>query len=426
MDVLCLAPEFPLPVNNGYRMRSWALWRALAAEGYRLTLVTLAPDAVTGDGRRAAGEVFARVEMAPYRRASMSSGGNYLGRLRGFVSSAAYSVERFRSPAFQAVLGRVWREGSFAAVLCDTSFLAVNWLEFALQTPGPEHAPLVLNHHNVEHMILERHLRQEHNPLKWLYAARESRKLRGWEERVIRLAAVNLVCSAADAVAFKSLAPGAQMVITPNVVDVPPEPLSEGAGSAPVLLFQGGMDWNPNRDAVSFFVKEVLPRIRERVREARLVIAGRNPAAAFVRRFAGIEGVEFTGTVASMRPFLQQAALCVVPLRVGSGTRLKILEAAAAGKAIVSTSLGAEGLQFQDGSEIALADGAGEFAAACVALLRDPARRAALGRAARQRVQRQYTLKEMQTALRQALALALNDEALRIPMARMAPLSKVV
>ncbi|PYT34817.1 MAG: glycosyl transferase family 1, partial [Acidobacteria bacterium] len=151
------------------------------------------------------------------------------------------------------------------------------------------------------------------------------------------------------------------------------------------------MDWFPNRDAIEFFVNQIFPLIRRDAPAAEFIAAGRNPPRELIDRFSAVPGVKFTGTVPDMRPFLQQAGVCVVPLRIGSGTRLKILESAAAGKAIVSTRLGAEGLDFVDGQEILLADDPVSFAGCIVALLRDPSRRRAMGEAACRRVRQQYS-----------------------------------
>jgi len=170
------------------------------------------------------------------------------------------------------------------------------------------------------------------------------------------------------------------------------------------VLFQGGMDWFPNRDAVSFFVNQVMPVLRRRIPGVRFVVAGRNPSKSFLQEFAGQSDVAFTGTVADMREVVAKASVCVVPLRIGSGTRLKILEAAAMGKPIVSTRLGAEGLEFRHGYEILLADKPEEFAAQVAELLQAPETRERLGLAARSLVERQYSFAVLRAAVRDALA----------------------
>jgi glycosyltransferase involved in cell wall biosynthesis len=154
---------------------------------------------------------------------------------------------------------------------------------------------------------------------------------------------------------------------------------------------------------VEYFAEAVLPQLRRQVPGIRFVVAGRNPSAEFLARFSDQSDISFTGTVPDMRPLIDKASLVVVPLRVGSGTRLKILEAAAMGKAMVSTSLGAEGLEFENGRNIELRDTPEAFADAVAQLLLDPARRRDLGRAARKTVEAKYSLPVLRASLRAAL-----------------------
>ena len=169
-----------------------------------------------------------------------------------------------------------------------------------------------------------------------------------------------------------------------------------------VVLYQGGSTGTPTGRG-PLLRREVLPRLRRSWPNVRFVVAGRNPSPRFRRSLEAVAGLELTGTVPDMRPVLARAAVCVVPLRIGSGTRIKILEAAAMGKPIVSTTLGAEGLAFAAGREILLADEGEAFAEAVAGLLGDPRRRQALGRAARARVESDYSLGVLRRQLGQAL-----------------------
>jgi len=148
------------------------------------------------------------------------------------------------------------------------------------------------------------------------------------------------------------------------------------------------MDWMPNEDAVAWFVGEILPLIRREIPGVSFWAVGRRPTGRIQALVSA--NVVVTGTVDDIRPYLAKAALCVVPLRSGSGTRIKIFEAMAMGKAIVSTTMGAEGLPVRHGENIIVADDTGDFARQVIDLLRDPVRRAQLGRAARQLVEESY------------------------------------
>lgn len=189
----------------------------------------------------------------------------------------------------------------------------------------------------------------------------------------------------------------------PNIVDLNGIDSADASEEPSTILFQGGMDWLANRDAVEFFASSIFPRVRALVPKARLVIVGRNPSSDFVASFAHVSVMRFTGTVPDMRALIGRAAVSVARLRIGSGTRLKIIEAAALGKPVVSTRIGAEGLDFVDGEEILVVDDPVGFAEAVAGLLADRPRRRRIGSAARRRGEQHYSL----PALRRALATAL-------------------
>jgi glycosyltransferase involved in cell wall biosynthesis len=175
-----------------------------------------------------------------------------------------------------------------------------------------------------------------------------------------------------------------------------------GAAIAPDrLVFTGAMDWLPNIDGITWFAQEVLPLIRTRLPAVRFSAVGRNPAPALVRALRG-HGVDFTGTVDDPRPYLAEAAVVVVPLRIGGGTRLKILEAWAMARPVLATSIGAEGLPVVDGENVALADEPRDFAERAVALVRDPATAERLGLAGRQTAEEQFAWKRVTSRLLEA------------------------
>jgi glycosyltransferase involved in cell wall biosynthesis len=261
-----------------------------------------------------------------------------------------------------------------------------------------------MNSQNVEYLILQRYVEQERNPLKALYAKLEAVKLRRFEAAMYRRAALAMACSSVDSELIRQLCPGIKTAVAPNIVDVreyeitsEEEPLT--------ILYQGGMDWFPNRDALEYFVREIFPAVQKEVGNARLIAAGRNPSPEFRARFSDVHGLEFTGTLPDLRPVIAKAAVCVVPLRIGSGTRLKILEGGAMGKAIVSTAIGVEGLNFEPDKEILIADDPVSFARNVVELLLNPARRRSLGEAARRKVIAEYDL----AVLERSVAIALRD-----------------
>ena len=402
MRLLFLSFAFPLPANNGHRMRTWSMLEALAAEGHDVTLLTFGKPGETKGHDAALRKVCREIEIVPLVLDSLSSTANYLQRLVGLFSEQPYAVRRFASSEMQARIRQFLARGSFDAVLCDTVYSAVN-------LPAT-YAPVILNSHDVEHLVLQRYVTLERNPAKRLYAWSEMHKLRKWEKETCHRAAIGMACSENDRQFLSSLCPVLRVTVVPNVVDIDCyAPQREQDSST--ILFQGAMDWFPNRDAVTFFVDRMLPVLKQKLPHVRFVVAGRNPSPSFVSKFAGVPGIEFTGTVPDMRCEIAKAAVCAVPLRIGSGTRLKILEAAAMAKPIVSTRVGAEGLEFVDGEEIVLADQPSDFARAIVDLLADPVRRRAMGLAARRRVEIQYSMSVLRCALGQALAQLLAESS---------------
>lgn len=373
-------------------MRNWALLRALAALGHRTTLVAYdAPDATEGLGevKRVCEcvEYIPPPETARTRRNSMS-------RLRSLAAQVPHGAWKYQSKKMSARLAELLGTGVFDAVICNEIYVLIN-------LPRPCPVPLVLDKQDVTHLILRRYLDHESNPALRAYGWLEHAKLQRWERQACASARLVVACSETDASWLRALCPEARISVVPNVIDVDAYAVGD-PGEENTLLYCGSIEWYPNRDAVQFFLSEVMPVLRREAPGAKLIVTGSKASPEFMRYVRKGE-VEFTGRVPDVRPVIAKCAVSIVPLRIGSGTRLKILEAAAMGKAVVSTQLGAEGLDFAEGTEIELADTPQEFARAVAYLLADPQRRASIGLAARRRVEAQYTLRSVEKAMAAAL-----------------------
>jgi glycosyltransferase involved in cell wall biosynthesis len=220
--------------------------------------------------------------------------------------------------------------------------------------------------------------------------ALESRKMRRYEANACARAHLTIAVSDADRRLLAGAAPAARVRAVPTGVDVDyfaPDGVAEVPGR---LVFTGSMDWYPNDDGIVHFIEAVLPRVRREVPAATLTVVGRNPSAR-LRALAAAAGVHVTGLVDDVRPHMAEAAVYVVPLRIGGGTRLKIFEALSMAKAVVSTAVGAEGLPLAPGQHFLQADDPDGFAAAVTSLLRDSARRRAIGGAGRRLVEERYS-----------------------------------
>ena len=260
--------------------------------------------------------------------------------------------------------------------------------------PSSWRVPVLLFEHNVEHMIWRRVAALERRPWRRALLAFEAWKVRRAERRACVAADLVVAVSEDDRRQLRALAPRSRCVAIPTGVD-PGYFRPLGGREVPDrLVFTGSMDWFPNEDAIQFFIDAILPRVQRDVPGVTLSVVGRNPSAA-LRAAAERAGAIVTGTVDDVRPFVDEAALYIVPLRAGGGTRLKIFEALAMGKAVVSTTVGAEGLAVTPGRDIAIANHPDEFARTVIELLRNPARRGALGRAGRLLVQRRYSWEQV-------------------------------
>ena len=396
LRILYLGLVPPIPTTNGHRVRFRSLLCALSGEGHEVALVCFADANELASPAPELNELCAQVKLVP-APSQQSMAGECWGRFRNLLSSMPYGAQRFCSKLMGDAVRRTLDNQRFDAIICDDIYMLSN-------LPAKIDLPILLNKDDITYEVMGHYLDYERNPLKRLYGRLEQGKVRRFEIEACANSTAVLACSERDAQMIRGVCPNARTPVLPNVVDVESyQPAYEDDGRT--LLFVGAMDWFPNRDAVDYFIAEILPRVRRLVPGARFVVAGRNPSQATLRRYSTLADVEFTGSVVDMRPIIAQAAVCVVPLRMGSGTRMKILEAAAMGKAIVSTTLGAEGLEFADGSEILLADAPQTFSAAAAALLSDPARRRLLGRAARRRVEQLHSIATLRQSLREVTAL---------------------
>lgn len=255
----------------------------------------------------------------------------------------------------------------------------------------------IYDDHNAEYVLQQRaFLTDVRRPRRWVAAAYsliQWRKLAAYERRVCRQADRVVAVSEADRDALHRLDPKLDVTVVPNGVDLEfyrpgiTPPLADMSRDA--LVFTGKMDYRPNVDAVTWFASAVFPLIQELAPGVRFYIVGQQPHPR-VTELGARPGIVVTGRVPDTRPYIAGAGVYVVPLRIGGGTRLKVLEAMAMGQAIVSTRLGCDGFPFVDGREVAYADEPRAFAERVVALLRDRSQAAALGRTARAFVEAHY------------------------------------
>jgi glycosyltransferase involved in cell wall biosynthesis len=301
--------------------------------------------------------------------------------LRSVGLNRAYTVFTFESRAFANRLAHLLRTRRFDVIHVDS-------LQLSRYLPLLRGAPVVCGHHNVESVLLRRRALIERTPWRRAYVRHQARLMAREERRWCARFDLNTVVSEADRIALDRIVPGATCAVVPNGVDV--EAFTPGRGRDEGIVFVGESTWFPNRDALQYFCDEILPKIRAAGGVTPVRWVGRAPDT-LRREYRDRYAVELTGYVADVRPYMRDAACYVVPLRVGGGTRLKILDAWAMGKAVVSTSVGCEGLAAEDGRNILVRDDPASFAQAVCAVLGDDALRLRLGLEGRRTVERLYS-----------------------------------
>jgi glycosyltransferase involved in cell wall biosynthesis len=356
-----------LPVHSGGDIRSYNLARQLATH-HELTFFSYYDGVQDLDYEKALeGHFGGAVSVCTGKSTgtTLERGWDYALRL---ASNAPYAISRFASDAVREQFKFWYEKRAFDVVVCD-------FLDAAINLPKEITIPTVLFQHNVESEIWRRHAANASNWVKKAVYGWEFAKMRRYEQATVRRFNHVIAVSEHDKKLMSDWVDPARVAVVRTGVDTEQfRPETHPGASRPLVVFVGAMDWEPNVDAVQYFCEEIWPLIRARVPEARFRVVGRNPTRQ-VQALAS-EFVEVTGRVTSVVSQLREAAVVVVPLRIGGGTRLKIYEAMAAGKAIVSTSVGVEGLEVHDGQDAILADTPRAFSEAVVTLLHDsPLRR---------------------------------------------------
>jgi glycosyltransferase involved in cell wall biosynthesis len=329
------------------------------------------------------------VVIVPNERRGIAGFGKRALQARSLLSPRSFERHVHERPAFQAALARI----------CDRSLFDVVQIEhsFMVHYRFPPTAALVLDEHNVEHEIRSRTMAVVRPGARKLYDYLNYRKLRAEEERSWRDADACAVTSPRDEAAIRSALPGVLTAVVPNAVDTAFFSRGSMRRERGTILFYGTLSYYPNLDGLLFFLREVMPIVRRSHPAARLKVVGADPPEA-IRRYAAGD-VTFTGFVADLRPHVESASVVIAPLRIGGGTRLKVLEAMAMGAPVVSTSLGAEGISVTSGREVLLADTAETFAAEVVRVLRDDLLASELSAAGRDLIETSYDWRASARAL---------------------------
>ena len=386
MKLLFLTPQMPYPPRQGAAIRNWHLISRMAAH-HEVALLTFGshmdvPEALAATCRQV------EVVPLPPRRGR--------DRLRTLIATRLPDLaRRLWSPTFSARLHTMLAAEHYDWVQVEGLEMAPYAHEVLASGPRRARPRWLLDEHNAEYLLQQRAFQTDaQQPATWpaaAYSLVQYDRLRRYERAACRAADQVVAVSEADRAALRALDPQLEVAVVPNGVDLYEWRVGVAGQDAdaarltavgPLVVFDGSMDFRPNVDAVTWFVHEVWPLVRREVPLAQFAIVGRNPTRR-VQALQAERGVVVTGTVPDTRPWVAAAGVYVVPMRIGGGVRLKVLQALAMERALVSTTLGCEGVSVTDGVNVRLADDPALFARAVIDLLHNEPQRHALGRAAR-------------------------------------------
>ena len=379
MKILFLAPRIPLPADTGGKIRTLNILKQLALH-HQVHLVCFSFEYADREHISALEQLGIKVTLVPMEEPSL------LQKVLGVLfSPIPFSIFKYYSKQMDDVIKELLKIAKYDAVHIDHLHMA-HYHHLFGQTPT------FLDEHNVEFKILERCAEVEKSLIKKLLYRNQAEKMKTFEGKMAKTFTGIFACSLDDQLILSKLTVGmVQTHVIPNGVDTE-------FFNAPIktdlkenfLVFTGSMDWLPNDDAITYFCERILPLVWQKLPDTKLYVVGKSPSAAVKALALNDSRVIVTGRVDDVRTYIENAKVFIVPLRIGGGTRLKILEAMAMRKAIVSTSIGAEGIKCRDGINITLADNPESFTQRIVDILGNETFMTQLGQEGRNLVCDQY------------------------------------
>jgi glycosyltransferase involved in cell wall biosynthesis len=391
LRVAVLDEELPYPLTSGKRIRTYNLLARLAPKHRVTVLCHRNPDHSEQTAAEGAFRKLGVETVVVDRAVPAKSGPGFYARLAGnLLSPLPYSVSTHASPELAAAARRHAASNRVDVWHCEwTPYAQV--LREALGEGLAETRWSVMAH-NVESLIWRRYAETADNPLKRLYIAEQRRKFERFERWAYSTATAPIAVSEADADLMRAEFGATRVSVVDNGVDVDFfRPQRDVERDPARMLFMGSLDWRPNLDAANILLTEVLPRVRLTVPHATAVLVGRRPPDWLRALVAATPGAELHADVPDVRPFLARCGFLVVPLRIGGGSRLKILEALAAGTPVVSTRVGAEGLELAAGRDLLTCDTPEDLASVALAAIRRPDELSETAESGRERVCARYS-----------------------------------
>ena len=387
MKILFLSQIVPYPPHGGVLQRGYNIVREIAKHNDVHLLAFVHPEILTSqamiDQSKAVLEDMCTTvdyfSLWPKR----SRWHNAAALLAGSVYPGSFGELAHRSAGFSKRITEILDT-------CDIDVVHYDTIGLARYRSRAETYPSVLTHHNIESSLMARRAKVERTFPGRAYVARQARLLRRMEAEESRKFDINVMMSSTDEKELQSITGGVRTAIVPNGVDTAYFQPS-GDEPEPAIIYTGGMNMFANEDAVMHLLRDMWSDIKSAVPGVKFYVIGQDPTREILNFARSDPSVVVTGFVDDIRPYVAKSAVYVVPIRVGGGTRLKVLDALAQGKAIVSTSVGCEGIEVTDGKDIRIEDTVEGFVRSTIELLNDDNSRRSLGRAARELAESRYS-----------------------------------
>ena len=395
MRILWLSHLIPYPPKAGVLLRSYNMVRELArhhdvdllAFHQRDLMSPIYEDVEQGvqEAHDELGKFCGRLQFFQIQ-VDNKPWGKHWAALKSLLTGSAYNLDWLQSRNFAETLQEWMRDGEYDLVHFDT----ISLLPYRSITGN---TPAILDHHNIEsHMLWRRAENEPKRMMSWYFHV-EAARLEAYECSQCPMVDLNITCSDIDTARLQKIVPDAQVATVPNGVDVDyfhPGDSSQVAGR---LIFVGTLSWYPNAEAVRFIAQEIWPRLVQRMPNASVDIIGANPPAELLELARQDSRFRVLGFVDDMRPAMEQAAVYVCPITDGGGTKLKILDALAMGKAVVSHPVACEGIDVVDGQSACFAQSAEQFVEQILLLCDDDEARSLMGKNARILAEERYAYK---------------------------------
>ena len=398
MKILWLSHLIPYPPKGGVLQRSYNLLRE-ASKYHEIYIIAFNQGTLLGSMFHSIeeGKTLSREHLLGFCKtvdfveipSEKSKYGKYSLALKSLFTNTPYTVKWLQSKVMLEAISKLSAQYDFDLIHFDSISL-VQYIEAVNRRK-----PLVLDHHNIESHMMLRRSRQESNIVKKLYYLQEGYKLLNYEKKVCSLFDLHITCSALDSERLRLIDPSLNIDEVPNGVDVHYFKEDREESDAHRLVFDGGLNWYPNKDAMLFFARDIWPKLTTRLPSITMDVIGKNPPDELVSLSKNDNNFHVHGFVDDVRPYISRAGIYVCPIRDGGGTKLKLLDAFSMSKAVVAHPAACEGLDVIDGSHVLLAKNSDEFVEKIMQLISNNELRLSLGQAARQLVANNYSFHEI-------------------------------